>query len=304
MSVYNEEISEIKKSINSVLQQTYKKFEYIIVCDNPNDSELADFLNEIAETDNRIIIIYNDVNEGPVLSRNHAVSISKYNYIAIMDADDIMRSDRLDRQLEFMINNDLDISFSNVSLIDRYDNITRKNIYKIKDVTDQVKIRNILMDHSIALGPTIMFKKDKFMSLNGYRNMNVEDYDLVCRFLVKKFKMGFISDDFIKKRLREDSISFKTLYEQYVIMKSISSYMKKYRAKAIVPASFIDREVSKIKHREINSYEKYANYRYKYNDDKSLKNLFYLVVSILLSKTVLVHTFWSIKNNIVEKTVR
>lgn len=301
MSVYNENISELEDSIDSVLDQSYRNFEFIIISDNPSNYEINNYLKMKSNEDKRIRLIFNDENIGQNLSRNKAVSVSKYGYVAVIDADDLMEKNRLKSQIKFMDENKLKISFSNVSIIDENKNITRKNIYKLGSITNQETLKKILMSHSIVLGPTIMFDRKTFMELDGYRDMNVEDYDLVCRFLVKGKRIGFISESLIEKRLRKNSISFGTLFEQYIIMKSISKYLNYYDAKKEVPENWIKQNVEKINEKQLRAYEKYANRRYSFNDERSFLNFVILISSVLLSKTVLTHTIWTIKNKIVEK---
>ena len=84
MSVYDVKISFLEKSINSILNQTYKRFEFIIVNDNaPNN--IKKYLNKVKEKDNRIKIIENKTNQGLAKSLNKAIKASRGKYIARMD---------------------------------------------------------------------------------------------------------------------------------------------------------------------------------------------------------------------------
>ena len=89
MSSYNEPIEYVQKAVNSILNQTYKYFEFIIVIDNPNNSELISFLSSTANKDERIILLINKRNIGLAMSLNRALSVSTGGFIARMDADDI-----------------------------------------------------------------------------------------------------------------------------------------------------------------------------------------------------------------------
>ena len=72
MSVYNESERELKESVDSILNQSYKNFEFIIVNDNPNNINLKLMLNRFASKDNRIKIIENEKNIGLAMSMNKA----------------------------------------------------------------------------------------------------------------------------------------------------------------------------------------------------------------------------------------
>ncbi len=101
MSVYNTDRRWLKESIYSILNQTFTDFEFIIVLDCPTDGcEVT--VEELAEKDERIVLIRNDRNIGLTRSLNKALEISQGDYIARMDADDISLPDRFKEQTEFL----------------------------------------------------------------------------------------------------------------------------------------------------------------------------------------------------------
>ena len=77
MSVYSEPIQWITEAIDSILQQTFRDFEFIIINDCPNRDDLKSYLNHVAEQDNRIVIIENEYNIGLTKSLNKGLSIAK-----------------------------------------------------------------------------------------------------------------------------------------------------------------------------------------------------------------------------------
>lgn len=95
MSIYNENIDEIKASIDSILNQTYENIEFIIILDNPTRLDINVLLTEYQKNDTRIKVIYNQKNEGLALSLNKGLEIATGEYIARMDSDDISLQDRL-----------------------------------------------------------------------------------------------------------------------------------------------------------------------------------------------------------------
>lgn len=301
MSVYNENIAALKKSINSVLNQTINEFEFIVICDNPDSIEIRRFLLEEAVKDSRITVMFNKVNIKQNLSRNKAIESASNDYIAIIDADDVMKKNRLEVQYNFMKENRLDICFTNFSIINDKGNITRNNVFGKNDINSQKRIKKLLSSHSIALGPTFMFKKNVFEDVGKYSNINVEDYELASRFLVLNKRLGYIGNPMILKMLRTDSISYNSLYEQYVIMRSISSYLKKYNCGKVVPYEYIQDKVKRISRNKLLAYKKYANARYKFNDSQNFRTFFIMIYRILASKTVFSHLLWNVKNKFVEK---
>lgn len=106
MPVYNGSFY-LKEAILSILNQTYKNFEFIIIDDGSTDNSL-EIIQEFNDKDNRIQYISRE-NRGLVFSLNQALGISSGKYIARMDADDISLPNRLLKQVELMEHEFLDI---------------------------------------------------------------------------------------------------------------------------------------------------------------------------------------------------
>lgn len=102
MSVYKEPVDWIRQSIDSILEQSFCDFEFIIVNDNPTRELNEQVLNAYIQKDSRIRVLNNEANIGLTKSLNRALSISRGEYIARMDADDISSPERLKKQVEFL----------------------------------------------------------------------------------------------------------------------------------------------------------------------------------------------------------
>jgi glycosyltransferase involved in cell wall biosynthesis len=103
MPVWNAE-SYLSQAIESILNQTYTNFEFIIVDDASTDNSLK-IINSYAKKDKRIRLIKNHINLGVSLSSNIAISKAKGKFLARMDADDISFSNRIEKQVEFLLKN-------------------------------------------------------------------------------------------------------------------------------------------------------------------------------------------------------
>ena len=101
----------LEDSLNSVLNQSYKDLEIILINDEEN-IETKKFLEKISNKDPRIKLINNNKNLGAGESRNRAIDVSKGELIAFCDCDDLWKSTKLETQLDFMKKFNLDFSFT------------------------------------------------------------------------------------------------------------------------------------------------------------------------------------------------
>ena len=106
----------IHKSIESVISQTYKNWELLIVDDCSTD-DTYDIAKEYERNDNRIKVFRNDTNRGAAFSRNIAIKNSSGDYIAFLDSDDKWHESKLEKQINFMLDNNYVFSYTNYSLI-------------------------------------------------------------------------------------------------------------------------------------------------------------------------------------------
>jgi len=221
MSTYNEEIEWIKKSIDSILLQTYQHFEFIIVIDNPYNDRIKKMIFDYEERDNRIKVILNEENIGLVKSLNKALDLCQGKYVARMDADDISSYERLMKEKEYLEKNSLDFVFSGAIMIDENDN----ELNDMGNVELQYKeVKKEMERGNISPHPTWFLKREVYKHLGGYREIPYcEDYDLSLRALINGYKIGKINENLIKYRVRTNSITRTYSFEQFLITRKILS---------------------------------------------------------------------------------
>lgn len=213
MSVYNAE-KYLKDSIESILNQTYRNFEFIIIDDGSSDNSL-NIINGFREKDNRIIVVSRS-NKGVVVSLNDGIKISRGKYIAIMDADDISLRNRLEKQLEYMEKNtDVSILATNVDIFGNIGDEEKKYIEQAYNFTirnDNDAKAEILKYCCIAHDSVIMRKT--YMDEIGYYNENFkrcEDYELWIRTISHGYKIRKLDEKLLKVRRHKDSKSYVDL---------------------------------------------------------------------------------------------
>lgn len=131
MSVYREPKEWIIRSIDSILTQTMKDFEFIVVCDNPDYSIAQELILDYHNRDNRLKYIFNDANIGLTKSLNKALSLAVGKYIARMDADDISLPDRFCQQVCFLESNPVySICSTDTDIINDKGDVVRRHNYK------------------------------------------------------------------------------------------------------------------------------------------------------------------------------
>ena len=214
MSTYNESFEELKKSVESILNQTYKNIEVIIINDNPENEQLNTNLQKIVSIDSRIKLYKNEKNLGLVESLNRALSYANGDYIARMDADDISISTRIENQINYLCRKELDLIGGNILLIDENDICF--GMLKFPEL--EKKIKFFMRWGSCLPHPTWFGKREIFERLQGYRTvLYCEDYDFLLRAIDLGFKLGNCPEECLKYRVRKNSISQSNNVMQYIL---------------------------------------------------------------------------------------
>lgn len=122
--VYNAE-KYLEDTIVSVKKQTYKNWELLLVDDCSKDSS-ADIINKYAQEDDRIKYIKLETNSGAAVSRNTGIKAARGRFIAFVDSDDIWLEDKLQIQIEYMLNNNAPFTFTSYRYMKEDGTITEK----------------------------------------------------------------------------------------------------------------------------------------------------------------------------------
>lgn len=170
----------LEDAIKSILCQTYENWELILIDDGSIDGSL-----EIAEKfqlmDSRISVVSDGKNKKLPYRLNQIIELAKYDYIARMDADDIMHIDRLKLQIDFLINNpNFDLISTSMYSIDSKNNITGKRI-----INDVLNLKSLLRGNYQIVHPTVLAKKEWYLR-NKYDEgaERAEDYELWLRAII------------------------------------------------------------------------------------------------------------------------
>ena len=226
MSVYNEKEIWLKEAIDSILNQTFHNFEFIIIMDKPDNQNLIKLLRGYEKIDERIRVYVNEKNMGLVRSLNKALKLCSGEFIARMDADDYSYPERFKKQIDFFSKNqNIDLCATGVVIMDENGN----EMYKAKIYgTTPKRAEKSLIYRNVFPHGSWMIRKSKIDELGEYLEINqAEDYDLLFRMLDRGMKISVIPEYLFKYRLRNTGISYKNLYKQKKVMLNISEqYVK------------------------------------------------------------------------------
>ncbi|MEK7202849.1 MAG: glycosyltransferase, partial [Patescibacteria group bacterium] len=196
------------EAIKSILNQSFTDFEFIIINDGSIDKSL-EILKKYQIKDKRIKIISIN-NKGLVYSLNEGIKLAQGEYIARMDVDDISKQDRLEKQFKYIQANNLVVCGAWAEGIDGLGN----NIKNMNYPPDIKKIKIFTLLHNPFIHSSVMFRKDIFEKVGGYKIFfkHIEDYELWTR-IVFKYKTGNIPEALLKYRIHEEQITKKNNFE-------------------------------------------------------------------------------------------
>ena len=109
MSAYQEDLSVFVPAVTSILDQKGPSFELILVLDDPENTELASWVDENLLSDDRVRVLRNKNNLGLARSLNRAIENASGDFLCRMDADDIAEPHRLEKQLSYLREHELDL---------------------------------------------------------------------------------------------------------------------------------------------------------------------------------------------------
>lgn len=191
----------INKTIKSILKQTYKKFEIIIIYDDTSKKDLP-YLKKLIKIDKRIKLIVNKKNLGAGFSRNIGIKNSKGTYIAFIDADDTWKKNKLKLQLEFMKKNNYYFSHTSYSICDKNNNIVQS-----RKARNFLSYKNLLKSCDIGLS-TVIIKKSILRKNNRFPKIKTkEDFVFWLRILKNKIKLYGLNINLTYWRKLDNSLS-------------------------------------------------------------------------------------------------
>ena len=166
----------LRLALQSIIAQTFTDFEILLVANGPESNEIENFVRSAFPEERRIRIIKSII---PQLSYalNLGIDHAQYDYIARMDADDIAHPERLERQLAYLLEHDLDVVGTAVNIIN-----SSGKLIGFRSVPAKNSINKSLPFKNAFVHPSTMIRKAALIKVRGYNaGFNSEDYDLWLR---------------------------------------------------------------------------------------------------------------------------
>ena len=208
-----------EKTIKSILSQTYKNFEIIVVYDDTDLSELKIVKKILQKIKHKILINKKNIGVGP--SRNRGIEYANGKYIAFCDADDLWHKNKLKIQINFMEKRKLNFSHTSYKIIDKQEKILGKF-----DIFYKLNYKSLLKSCDIATS-SVIIKKDILKTKKYFSNSKTkEDYFLWLKIVRKEKFLYGISNHLLMWRSIKGSLSDSILQKLIDAFKLYNSYEK------------------------------------------------------------------------------
>ena len=216
----------IADTINSILNQTYKNFEIIIVYDDPEKKDL-EYIKKLISTDNRVKLIVNEKNLGAGISRNIGIDISAGTFIAFIDADDMWERTKLEEQIKFMESQNINFCHTTYKIINEENQFlsSRKarNFFNINDLAK-----------SCDIGLSTVLLKREILGSNKFPNLKTkEDFVLWLKLISNSIKIYGLDKELTRWRKARNSLSSSSFQKIVDAYKVYNIYMKYNMIKSI-----------------------------------------------------------------------
>lgn len=185
----------IKQTIDSVVAQSYSNWEMVIVDDRSTDGT-AELVEQIGAAEPRVRLIRQPKNQGPAHARNAALRAARGRYVAFLDSDDLWLPQKLEKQLQFMLERDSALSFTCFRRIDE----SGTKVGQLRPIPAQLSYRDLLKNTAIVTSTVVIDTKR-----TGPVTMPITYYDDFAAWL------AILKRDHVAHGLAEDLVRYRVV---------------------------------------------------------------------------------------------
>lgn len=204
----------IKETIESILNQTYSKFEIIIIYDDHDKKDLS-FIIKLKQLDKRIKLIINKKNKGAGEARNIGIAKSKGKYISFIDSDDVWKKNKLEKQINFMVKKDISISHTSYVIIN-----SNNKILGFRKAKKYDNFNKLLKSCDIGLS-TVLLKRSLFNNNIKFPNLTTKEDFVLWLKLLRVGQTIYSLDNYLtswrKNKLSLSSSKLQKIRDGYLV---------------------------------------------------------------------------------------
>lgn len=245
LTTYNTEIDFLKKQIDSILNQSYKNINLIISDDNSSNSELKQILKDYEKQDKRITLYLQENNLGYNKNFEFLLKKSEANYIAFSDHDDVWHENKIEKCLEKLIKENVDMVYCNSTQIDENGKILHDDYFKYKNVPLINGKGKLAISRCIGIGCSQLITKQVKDKMIPFME-SVIAHDWLAAFIANENNgITYIEEPLFDYRLHTNNVfGGRNLNQNLSIWKrqhgnTYESYLK-YRKEKVIEKAYLD----------------------------------------------------------------
>ncbi len=206
VATYKTNIKYLVKQIDSILNQTYTNINVIISDDNSQDEELKQILEQYEAQDKRVTVYFQEENLGYIQNFNFLLEKSTSAYICFSDHDDIWYPQKIEKSLEKLKKENVDLVYVNARQIDENDNVIKEDYFRYKNMPLINKKSKLAISRYIGIGCSQLFTKDvKEKAIPFKKSVMAQDW--LVSFIANENKgITYIKEPLFDYRLHQTNI--------------------------------------------------------------------------------------------------
>lgn len=272
LATYNTHIPYLKEQIDSILNQTYQNIHLIISDDNSPNKEIQEILKQYEKQDKRITIYLQEENKGYIKNFEFLLKKSESNYIMFADHDDIWYPQKVEKSIETLKKENVDLVYCNANQINEKGEIIHESYLTYKNVPCIQGKDNLAISRCIGIGCSQIFTKEVKQKMLPFTDQ-VMAHDWLAAFVANEGKGIFcIQEPLLGYRLHNTNVFGGRNLAQNLARwkeehgKTYSSYLK-YRKESVIDKAYLDGAKMCLQYARIEEDKKWIKQLIKYYEN-------------------------------------
>lgn len=272
LATYNTHIPYLKEQIDSILNQTYQNIHLIISDDNSPNKEIQEILKQYEKQDKRITIYLQEKNKGYIKNFEFLLKKSEANYIMFADHDDIWYPQKVEKSIETLKKENVDLVYCNANQINEKGEIIHESYLTYKNVPCIQGKDNLAISRCIGIGCSQIFTKEVKQKMLPFTDQ-VMAHDWLAAFVANEGKGIFcIQEPLLGYRLHNTNVFGGRNLAQNLARwkeehgKTYSSYLK-YRKESVIDKAYLDGAKMCLQYARIEEDKKWIKQLIKYYEN-------------------------------------